>query len=180
MKKSFIEILMLILMSIVVVGAHRDSVQQDVIIEDQKHKIELLENYKKDLEYQVNINDDAIEELEDRNEELEYRNEELNVKYKKAVSRGSSRTINVQATAYTHTGNPTATGVMPQVGKTIAVDPRVIPLGSKVHIEGMGTFIAEDTGGLIKGHIIDIFMNTEQECINWGRQNIKVTVERSK
>lgn len=176
MKKSFIEILMLILMSIVVVGAHRDGIQKDIMIEDQKHEIELMQNYKEDLEYQLKSDDYEMEKLEKENEQLEKEKEQLNVKYKKAVSRGSSRTINVQATAYTHTGNPTATGVMPQVGKTIAVDPRVIPLGSKVHIEGMGTFIAEDTGGLIKGHIIDIFMNTEQECIKWGRQNIEIKI----
>ena len=81
----------------------------------------------------------------------------------------------VLATAYTHTGNPTATGVMPQVGTTIAVDPRVIPLGSVVRINGHD-YIAQDTGGLIKGKRIDIFMDTESECNAFGVQYLEVDV----
>lgn len=80
-----------------------------------------------------------------------------------------------EATAYS--GDPiTATGTTPQVGRTIAVDPKVIPLGSKVYIEGMGTFIAEDTGGVIKGNIIDIFMGSSSECKNWGRRNVRLKI----
>lgn len=51
---------------------------------------------------------------------------------------------------------------------TIAVDPSIIPLGSKVYIPGYGLAIASDTGGLIKGNRIDLFLNSEDECINWG------------
>ena len=58
----------------------------------------------------------------------------------------------------------TATGKKPQINHTIAVDPRVIPLGSKVYIEGMGTYYAEDTGGAIKGNILDVFVRTEAEA----------------
>jgi len=79
----------------------------------------------------------------------------------------------LEATAYTHTGNTTYTGVYPQVG-TIAVDPRFIPLGSKMWVEGYGFGVAQDTGGLIKGGIIDVFMETEAECLRWGRRRVKV------
>ncbi len=78
--------------------------------------------------------------------------------------------IDVEATAYTATGNRTATGTWPKVG-TIAVDPNYIPLGSKVYIEGYGFATAEDTGGAIKGYIIDLYMDTYDECINWGRRD---------
>lgn len=62
----------------------------------------------------------------------------------------------------------TASGKKPQVNHTIAVDPRVIPLGSKVYIEGMGTYYAEDTGGAIKGNILDVFVRTEAEANRIG------------
>ena len=55
---------------------------------------------------------------------------------------------------------------------TIAVDPSIIPLGSKVYIPGYGLAIASDTGGLIKGNRIDLFLNSEDECINWGVQTV--------
>ena len=95
-----------------------------------------------------------------------------------SLSRGNleqSRSMTVQATAYTHTGNATATGVMPKVGH-IAVDPSVIPLGSIVWVEGFGSLKATDTGGLINGKIIDIFMNSEQECIEFGRQKLNIKI----
>lgn len=73
-------------------------------------------------------------------------------------------------------GNITSTGTRPQVNRTIAVDPRVIPYGSKVYIEGYGTYIAEDCGGAIKGNIIDIYMGSYNECIQFGRRNAKVYI----
>ncbi len=75
----------------------------------------------------------------------------------------------------------TATGTKAKVG-TIAVDPKVIPLGTKVYIEGLngaknyGYATAEDTGGAIKGGIIDLYFNTHKETINWGRQQVKVYI----
>lgn len=57
---------------------------------------------------------------------------------------------------------------------TIAVDPSIIPLGSKVYIPSYGLAIASDTGGLIKGNRIDLFLNSEDECINWGVQTVSL------
>lgn len=57
---------------------------------------------------------------------------------------------------------------------TIAVDHSIIPLGSKVYIPGYGLAIASDTGGLIKGNRIDLFLNSEDECINWGVQTVSL------
>ena len=62
----------------------------------------------------------------------------------------------------------TATGATPTVGRTIAVDKKVIPLHSHVYIEGMGEFVAEDTGGAIKGKRIDVFLSSEEECFERG------------
>ena len=91
------------------------------------------------------------------------------------VSRGEIRSFTAIATAYTHTGDATFTGIMPYVG-VIAVDPRVIPLGSRVYVEGYGEALAADTGGLIKGTKIDLFMDTEQECDEWGIQPRKIYI----
>ena len=83
-----------------------------------------------------------------------------------------------EATAYSHgcgTGDGyTATMTRPQEGRTIAVDPEVIPLGSDVWVEGWGWMVAEDTGGAIKGEIIDIFMDERQDALDWGRRDVVV------
>ncbi len=85
------------------------------------------------------------------------------------------RTMNVVATAYTGYST-TSTGQKPVWG-TIAVDPRVIPYGTKVYIPQFGrTFIANNTGGAIKGNKIDIFMNSKKECYNWGRRTIEIQI----
>ncbi|WP_179862888.1 3D domain-containing protein [Bacillus cereus] len=97
------------------------------------------------------------------------------------------RKINVQSTAYStyEAGDKlagqwqglTATGTSVRWG-VIAVDPSVIPLGSKVYIPQFNqTFIAEDTGNAIKGNIIDIFMDTNSKANDWGRRNIEVYVQ---
>lgn len=67
----------------------------------------------------------------------------------------------------------TATGRDPAVG-VIAVDPNIIPLNTKLHVEGYGDCVAGDTGGAIKGKRIDIFLNSSNECKKWGRQQVKV------
>jgi 3D (Asp-Asp-Asp) domain-containing protein len=60
--------------------------------------------------------------------------------------------------------------------KLIAVDPSVIPLGSKVWVEGYGVAIAGDTGGAIKGHKIDVLMPNNAQAYAWGRKTVKVVV----
>ena len=59
---------------------------------------------------------------------------------------------------------------------TCAVDPKVIPLGTKLYIEGYGYAIANDTGGDIIGKTVDLYMSSTQECYNWGVRYIKVYV----
>ena len=71
-------------------------------------------------------------------------------------------------------GDGTATGTRCTEGRTIAVDPRVIPLGSKVYIEGFGDFIAEDTGGAIKGNKIDILVSSHSRAYDLGVQYANV------
>ncbi|WP_456271253.1 3D domain-containing protein [Bacillus sp. AK031] len=60
--------------------------------------------------------------------------------------------------------------------KVIAVDPSVIPLGSKVYVEGFGYARAEDTGGAIKGNRIDIFMPSREDALEYGVKNVTVQI----
>ncbi len=113
-----------------------------------------------------------------------------------AVSRGSTpsssssnttssngRTFTVKATAYTAgcsgCSGITATGINLNKNrnmKVIAVDPNVIPLGSRVHVEGYGEAIAGDTGGAIKGNKIDVHVPTKSDAYRWGTRTVKVTI----
>lgn len=95
----------------------------------------------------------------------------------------ASKTITVTATAYTANcegcSGITSTGIDLRANpdaKVISVDPNVIPLGSKVYVEGYGNAIAGDTGGAIKGNIIDIFIPTQEAALQWGRKEVKVTI----
>ena len=89
--------------------------------------------------------------------------------------------IYCESTTYSG-GGVTATGTVPVRDpngiSTIAVDPRVIPLGSLVYVEGYGRAVAADTGGAIKGNIIDVYVNSEAEAYNnWGRKyNVPVYI----
>lgn len=99
---------------------------------------------------------------------------------------GTSRGRNLgtfQSTAYcacsicTGSGGvgKTASGTQVQAGRTIAVDPNVIPLGTRVSVDGK-IYVAEDTGSAIKGNIVDIYFNSHSEALSWGRRNVEVKI----
>ncbi|MFB5583886.1 cell wall-binding protein EntB [Bacillus albus] len=100
----------------------------------------------------------------------------------------AKRELTVVATAYTADPNENGTyggRVLTAMGhdltdnpnmRIIAVDPKVIPLGSKVWVEGYGEAIAGDTGSAIKGNRIDVLMGSKSKAMNWGRQTVKVKI----
>lgn len=101
----------------------------------------------------------------------------------KVKSSTQAKEITVKATAYTAScegcSGITKTGINIKENpdkKVIAVDPSVIPLGSKVYVEGFGEAIAADTGGAIKGKRIDIFIPAEQDALDFGVKKLKVTI----
>ncbi|MBE5035684.1 3D domain-containing protein [Gallibacter intestinalis] len=73
------------------------------------------------------------------------------------------------------TDSPTKSGTTPQEGRTIAVDPDVIPLGTQVIIDGK-VYTAEDTGSAVKGNVIDIYYSDHEETEEYGRQNREVWI----
>ncbi len=90
-----------------------------------------------------------------------------------------SNVMSMEATAYLPTDGSgagiTATGIRATYG-IVAVDPRVIPLGTKVYIPGYGVALAADTGGAIKGYKIDLCMESYSDCMRFGRRNVTVYV----
>ncbi|RHW42206.1 LysM peptidoglycan-binding domain-containing protein [Neobacillus notoginsengisoli] len=95
----------------------------------------------------------------------------------------NGKVLTMTATAYTASckgcSGITATGINLKNNpgmKVISVDPSIIPLGSKVYVEGYGHAIAGDTGGAIRGNIIDVFIPSKDAALKWGRKTVKVTV----
>ncbi|GAB6172578.1 3D domain-containing protein [Paradesulfitobacterium aromaticivorans] len=98
-----------------------------------------------------------------------------------SISRGGTvvnfkRAYKVKATAYCEPGGRTATGAAVRWG-VVAVDPRVIPLGSKVYVDGYGQAEALDVGGAIKGNRIDLYMDSEEAARSWGVRYVIVYVQ---
>ena len=86
----------------------------------------------------------------------------------------SGRTITVSATGYALRGR-TATGIQTAPG-VVAVDPSVIPLGTRMTIPGYGEGIAADTGGAVHGATIDLWFPTTAQALQWGRRTVTITI----
>lgn len=100
---------------------------------------------------------------------------------KSTETASKGKTMVVSATGYStkeaNLSTHTATGInLESNPMVIAVDPRVIPLGSIVEVPGYGTFIAGDTGGAIKGNKIDVHFSSVQQANNFGRKTITITI----
>jgi 3D (Asp-Asp-Asp) domain-containing protein len=84
--------------------------------------------------------------------------------------------LKVDAVAY-HLPGKTALGVSVRRG-VVAVDPRLIPLGTRLHVPGYGPGLAADVGTAIKGRIIDLWFPTTAAARDWGRRTVTITVYR--
>lgn len=97
------------------------------------------------------------------------------------ASRGGTRfafdrVMDVLATAYSpSTGSYTCTGARAKRG-TIAVDPRLIPLGTRLYVEGYGFGVAQDVGSAIQGARIDVFFESEAQAQAWGMRRVRVYI----
>lgn len=102
---------------------------------------------------------------------------------RKQVSEATVKILYMNSTAYTAycsgCSGTTATGIDLRAhpdAKVVAVDPSVIPLGTKLYVEGYGYAVAGDTGGAIKGKRIDLFMASRDDALHWGRRTVKVRI----
>ena len=106
--------------------------------------------------------------------------EEIPVVEDKPTSTGKVLYMESTAYSYTEPGSSyyTALGIdLRQNSQVVAVDPNVIPLGTLVEVEGYGIALAADTGGAIKGNILDVHLGSVEACRQWGRRfNVKVTI----
>ncbi|MED3352397.1 cell wall-binding protein EntB [Bacillus thuringiensis] len=131
---------------------------------------------------------EEVKEEEKAREIVKAKEEERAKEASKNNIQSAKRELTVVATAYT--ADPSENGtyggrVLTAMGhdltanpnmRIIAVDPKVIPLGSKVWVEGYGEAIAGDTGSAIKGNRIDVLMGSKSKAMNWGRQTVKVKI----
>lgn len=143
-------------------------------------RVQQLQQSNKDLQNEVH-------RLKQKNNELRRKLSMEGSKASPLPSRGShevGKTFYMNSTAYTAycrgCSGKTKWGELdlranPNL-KVIAVDPNIIPLGTKVYVEGYGYAIAADTGGAIRGHKIDIFMPSRQQALQWGRRIVRVTI----
>src|SRR6185312_4204885 len=133
------------------------SLQAHKELEEYSYKVEELQEGMREL-------NETVQKLKKENEELKKPKQPIDVSISRGDASSSVKSMYMEATAYTAYCNgcsgTTRTGIDLRANphlKVIAVDPNVIPLGTKVHVEGYGYAIAGDTGGAIKGNIIDVF-----------------------
>lgn len=71
-------------------------------------------------------------------------------------------------------GGPTASGVLPEEGRTVAADWDVLPAGTEIYIDGIGWRTVEDTGSGINGNKLDLYMDSHQDALEWGVRELEV------
>ena len=87
--------------------------------------------------------------------------------------------VTLETTAYTHSTQPTASGVMPQVGMCAVdkINGHWVPFGTIVRIKGLGTYEVTDRFGDGRNNCVDLFMESYKKCIEFGRQDREAEVE---
>lgn len=122
------------------------------------------------------IKEDAKEDIEEKKEEIIQKKKTINTEN---LPKGK---FVINASAYTAAADEcgksdgiTASGVKVRENETIAC-PKNFAFGTKINIEGYGTYICQDRGGAIKGNKIDIYMETKAEAFAFGRRNLVAEV----
>jgi len=173
----------------------------DEQIKNAEKIVEQADKEKKALEKEVKEKDAIIQQKDNKIAEVEAM--KADKKAKEATARtmeaspkakeetktlpsepSGGKVLYMESTAYSSDpadtlggGTITATGQnLLQNPMAVAVDPNVIPLGTKLYVEGYGEAYAVDTGGAIKGNIVDVHFPTYAQCVQWGRRTVKVTI----
>lgn len=146
----------------------------DLVYTKDNQIVELQEQIEKNRE-QIESTEITVNNLRLQLDDMVKEREALSIEYhrlREQVSRGGSRVHTMECTAYTHTGYLTASGTYPVAGRTVASND--FPLGTRLRING-NIYIVEDTGGMGNG-VIDIFMDSHSECVEFGRQTLQVEI----
>lgn len=151
-------------------------IQENIIIDNgviRDKQDFLLERAPYNYEGYIPVKTEREEKLERVMEKYRHLREKANLPQEPFI---------INASAYTAAADEcgksdgiTASGMMVKEGETIACPP-AFPFGTKLSIEGMGTYICEDRGGAIKGNHIDIYMETKQDAFHFGRKNLLAEV----
>ncbi|QGQ47713.1 LysM peptidoglycan-binding and 3D domain-containing protein [Metabacillus sediminilitoris] len=154
-----------------------------IIIEHKDNKQETTTTATNNQVKSVTVENDSTKPVEKSEVAVPVEKTEEKSDEEASVEKSAEKEITVEATAYTANcegcSGTTKTGIDLKANpnqKVIAVDPDVIPLGTKVHVEGYGEAIAGDTGGAIDGKKIDVFIPSESEAKQWGRKDVQVKI----
>lgn len=177
----------LVCITAVLAANKREAKLRQAMLEEAQTYIEIAEGERDNAEesarqwkamYDLSVAE--IAELKAENEELTRRSEELSFALDEVCwETGWTECATFQITHYCSceiccgkwANGSTATGTEATEGRTVAVDPNVIPLGSEVRI-GDHTYIAEDTG--VRGHVIDVFVSSHEEALRLGTYKVEV------
>ena len=145
----------------------------------KEQQLSLKEQQLSLKEQQLSLKEQQLS-LKEQQDKLEKEEKEQEAKKQEEVKKGWTHEFHVTAYCGCYScsegyGTQTSTGVTAEAGKTIAVDPDVVPYGSKVQINGH-TYVAEDCGGAINGYEIDIYMDEHSSTDRFGSQYIVCTV----
>lgn len=166
-------------------------IEQQSIIGSQKKTVEeqgsLLDQHYQELKTLIQERKTLTEHYQSLILQKDKQIQQLQKKKVSLPSRGETKIVQeffVMATSYTAycqgcSGKTAWKGInlrkYPET-KVIAVDPSVIPLGTKVYVEGYGYATAADTGGAIKGYKIDLFYPEKEQALEWGRRKVKIRI----
>jgi 3D (Asp-Asp-Asp) domain-containing protein len=143
---------------ILLYNTHIDRIQRQLEIEDTRQMIDImLREVKESREFR-----EGVEQWLDK----------LNVGEFEASAYAPLDPDAVEGMCYIGDPRVTATGARTTPGRTIAVDPDVIPMGTRVYIPGVGVRVAEDRGGLIRGNRLDLCMSSRAAALDYGRRRV--------
>lgn len=153
--------------------------EENIIIEELNNKINELE--KKTEQLENNIEKVRVSKLEDKKTVTTRGNSSRTSNNKTEVAT-TEKWIWANVSAYCScvkccgkTNGITASGAKAKANHTIAASSNY-KFGTKIEIAGMGVYIVEDRGGAIKGNKIDIYFNSHEEALKFGRRNLKIRV----
>ncbi|MYL35939.1 DUF348 domain-containing protein [Pontibacillus yanchengensis] len=158
--------------------------EEKVVQNGEKGKV--VKHYEVTLENGEEVNRELVKEekaSDSKDKIVAVGTKEIQQTVSRSNNASAQKTLYMEATAYTAycTGcsGVTTTGINLRANpnqKVVAVDPNVIPLGSRVWVEGYGYAVAGDTGSAIKGNRIDVFLSSKSQAYSFGRKRVQVKV----